>query len=371
MYERVFTMKFHPKEGRLVLEAVTLLDSSELFQLVEKELTALAFDVPTLVKSSTTYPSLLEYAVQNKSLTMAAYLLEHFSFREKEILSMYELLGSRLSEMNNNWENMNTQKRRLSQACSDWNRRTLEKENLVVLYQRIIHLIDLLPANYRSKAIEKLLQRMEMTHTAVLQEVLEHIPHDLNQLEDYDQIVEKVIQNESADAMRFLIESLGLRAHLMDENAKGYTVVESVMQRYMNNVCTKTAIAPACNENKDEEDKKVKMFIEEEGKSDATQAPYVQLWEKLTPKPQNVAGLLDVVLKSANGMPRVLTTAEKVQKRVKRDSEAVSNDTSSSRRRCLGDRSKSDVYTYRTNRATDGLTNLNTPSEKNVNWVVC
>lgn len=57
MYERVFTMKYHPKEGRLVLEAVALLDSPELFQLVEKELTALAFDVPMLVKSSTTYPS--------------------------------------------------------------------------------------------------------------------------------------------------------------------------------------------------------------------------------------------------------------------------------------------------------------------------
>ena len=114
MYERVFTMKYHPKEGRLVLEAVALLDSPELFQLVEKELTALAFDVPMLVKSSTTYPSLLEYSVQNKSLTMAAYLLEHFTFREKEILSMYGLLGSKLCEMNTTWELLNTQKRRMT-----------------------------------------------------------------------------------------------------------------------------------------------------------------------------------------------------------------------------------------------------------------
>lgn len=366
MYERVFTMKFHPKEGRLVLEAVALLDNPELFQLVEKELTALAFDVPTLVKSSTTYPSLLEFAVQNKSLTMAAYLLEHFSFREKEILSMYGLLGSKLSEMNTTWEGLNMQKRKMSKPSSDWNRRMLEKENLVVLYQRIIHLIDLLPANYRNKAIEKLLQNMQMTQTEVLQEVLDHIPSDLKQLEDYDKVVEKVIEGESADAMRFMIESLGLRAHLMDENAKGYTVVESVMQHYMNNICTKQAIAPTCNENQDENDKDEKMFIEEEGKTDATQTPYVQLWKKLTPKPQNVADMLDVVLKNADGMPRVLTTPEKVQQRVKRDSEAVSNDTSSSRRRCLGDRSKSDVYTYRTNRATDGLTNLVTPNERNV-----
>ena len=143
------------------------------------------------------------------------------------------------------------------------------------------------------------------------------------------------------------------------------------MQHYMKNVCTRTAIAPACNENKDEEDKDVKMFIEEEGKTDTTQTPYIQLWKKLTPKPQNVAGMLDVVLKNADGMPRVLTTSEKVQQRVKRDSEAVSNDTVSSRRRCLGDRSKSNEYMYRTNRATDGLTNLSTPSEKNVNWIVC
>ena len=113
------------------------------------------------------------------------------------------------------------------------------------------------------------------------------------------------------------------------------------------------------------------MFIEEEGKTDTTQTPYIQLWKKLTPKPQNVAGMLDVVLKNADGMPRVLTTSEKVQQRVKRDSEAESNDTVSSRRRCLGDRSKSNEYMYRTNRATDGLTNLRTPSEKNVNWIVC
>lgn len=118
----------------------------------------------------------------------------------------------------------------------------VDKENLVVLYQNIIHLIDLLPVNYRSKAIEKLLQNMQMTQTEVLQEVLEHIPRDLSQLEDYDKIVEKVIEGESADAMHFMIESLGLRAHLMDENAKGYTVVESVMQHYMKNVCTRTAI---------------------------------------------------------------------------------------------------------------------------------
>lgn len=78
------------------------------------------------------------------------------------------------------------------------------------------------------------------------------------------------------------------------------------------------------------------MFIEEEGKTDTTQTPYIQLWKKLTPKPQNVAGMLDVVLKNADGMPRVLTTSEKVQQRVKRDSEAVSNDTVSSRQTMSG-----------------------------------
>ena len=80
-----------------MLEASAVDDNVEMFQLLVKELETEKLDLSVLIHASKRYPSLLEYCVKNGYLKVAIYLMKHFTFRNKEIISAYSLLTSSLN----------------------------------------------------------------------------------------------------------------------------------------------------------------------------------------------------------------------------------------------------------------------------------
>ena len=347
MWERVFSLKYVTKMSRLMLEASAVDDNVEMFQQLVKELEAEKFDLSVLIHASKRYPSLLEYAVNNKYLQVAIYLMKHFSFRNKEVLSAYSLLTSSLSMSFNS-----------SYSVSYTSSSSKKKKDSVQIYQMVICLIDLIPQGIKKKVVEVFLKGiLNPSRPAVLREVLDHIPGGITELEEYDEIVQQVIESSNQDAMQVLIECLGLRMHLMDEDTYGYTVVERVMNKYMNTVTTNKEVRVQKSEGAVEKERMEEEALNEEAKEGEKEAAMVELKRKMKTSQGSISDILELVLKNADGLPRCLTTPEAVQKRVKKDSEEASNGHFG-RRLCLGVKNKSSEYKYQSNAAMNKLNQM-------------
>lgn len=334
------------------MEAAVVDTDLEIFQQLLKELEAQKFDLNVLVRSSKRYPSLLEYAVNNKNLKVAGYLMKHFTFRNKEIISAYSLLSSSLNVSYTGWV----------RVCSN----RVKKDDPVKLYQEVIYMIDIIPEGIKKKVVEVFLRGiLNYSSPVVLREVLDHIPGGITELEEYDGVVERVIDSSNEDAMQVLIECLGLRVHMMDEDPYGYTVVERVMKKYMDAVTSNNAVRIQKSEGSEERERMEEEKLNEEAKQGENEAALVALKRKMKSKEGCISNMLDMVLRNADGLPRSLTTSDAVQKRVKKDSEEASANNFG-HRLCLGSRTRGETeYTYRQNVAMNKITQMPSPVEHN------
>ena len=352
----MFSLKHITKMSRLMLEAAAVDDNVEMFQQLANELQAEKFDLSVLIHASKRYPSLLEYAVNNRYLQVAAYLMQHFSFHHKEIISAYNLLSSALNTSIYSC---------YSSSYTFCTSSSKKKDDPVKTYQRIICLIDLIPQDIKKKVVEVFLKGiLNPSRPAVLREVLDHIPGGITELEEYDEIVKQVIESSNENAMQVLIECLGLRMHLMDEDTYGYTVVERVMNKYMSDVTANKEVRVQPSEGAAQKERMDEEAMNEEAKEGEKEAAVVELKRKMKTSNGSISNILEMVLKNANGLPRCLTNHEAVQKRVKKDSEEASKGNFG-RRLCLGTKTKSSEYQYKSNGAMNMLGQLHQANEHN------
>ena len=363
VYDRVFTLKYHKKDARLLLQLATANNNVQVFQQLLKQLEAEQFDLKQLVHASKQYPSLLEYSVNMQCFSMTAYLLQTFSFRGYELCSAFQLLASKLNEINVSYYRSTLARmpgmriRRPPMTAM----RMASVMDPVELYSTIISLVDLIPVDSKSKILDVFIRTILTTpRPAILREVLEHVPGGVTELSDYDQIVTQVIQSHSDDAMQILIDCLGLRARLMHEDSRGRTVVDSVMDEFVEKTTHNQEIQQARRDDAEEvekmEEEEREMFADTEEKK-----KLVTLEKKYVSGKKSLVRMLKLVLEGANGQPRVLTTAEAVQKRVKRESKKVAESTFRGRRRCIQRGIQDSDYVYKTNPRMQTMTNLADP----------
>ena len=363
VYDRVFTLKHHKRDARLLLQLAAANNNMQVFQQLLKELEAEQLDLKQLVHASKQYPSLLEYSINTQCFAMATYLLQTFSFREYELCSAYQLLAGRLHEINASYYRST-----LSLMPGRHIRRTpIRAKKMAVamdpveLYSAIIALVDLIPVGSKPKILEIFIRSILTTpRPAILQEVLEHVPGGATELSDYDQIVAQVIQSHSDDAMQILIDCLGLRARLMHEDSRGRTVVDSVMDEFVGKTTLNQNIRPVRRDDAEEvekmEEQERAMFGDTEEKKQL-----VALEKKYLPGKNSLVRMMKLVLEGAHGQSRVLTTPEAVQKRVKRESKKAAESTFRGRRRCIQRGVQDSDYTYKTNARMQIMANLADP----------
>ena len=172
-------------------------------------------------------------------------------------------------------------------------------------------------------------------------------------MEEMDGMVEYVVNAMNAEGMRFLIDTLGLKAKLMKENPRGYTVIEQVMTKYIEEAVHARAVRESSGEDQMEVEKKTEKKELELEKGSEEEKTRVKLYRLLRNEPQRVAAMLELVLKASDGQKRELVTMEDVQKRVKKDAQQVSKNARG--RRCVAPRKQDAEYTYKCNATTQAL----------------
>ena len=395
--ERVFGPESLKKQGRVLLEAVAMVNDVEAFKRYEALLGERGYDVKQLVKSSKAFPSLLEFAMNGQYFKTAEYLLEHFTFRDKEVVSAYTLLAGALSSMDVSLEDDTTQRcMRISRQRKDYVL-TLYS-GAVTLYSSAVRLIQRIPAGLKDRVLDVLMkQLLEANRSRLVEDVVgasvkvekreesvkglmeaedskgeekdsmevedsKEKQEPITSLENADSIVQCVIDSMNEAGMRFLIETMGLKSQLMKENPRGYTVIERVMTKYIERSLTRQGVATTKAEDVDREEKRQKAKEEELEKKSEEDKARVHLYRLLQTEPQSIAKMLELVLATGNGKKRELISIDEVQKRVKKDAEEVSKQKGG--RRGVGRMQGQEEYTYKRNNGTDSLVQMDPAVKK-------
>ena len=392
--ERVFGPESLQKQGRVLLEAVTMVNDVEAFKRYEALLGERGYDVKQLVKSSKAFPSLLEFAMNGQFFNTAEYLIEHFTFRDKEVVSAYTLLASAMTGMNVNLEE--EEPRRVRRGSRQ------KKDYPLTLYSSAVRLIQRIPAGLKDRVLDVLMkQLLESNRSRLVEDVVgasvkgeksekeieegekgekesekesekdsmevekskeskesekdskEMETEPITSLENADSIVQCVIDSMNEAGMRFLIETMGLKSQIMKENPRGYTVIERVMTKYIERSMTRQGVAATKAEDVDREEQRQKAKEEALEKKSEEDKARVHLYRLLQTEPESIAKMLELVLAAGNGLKRELISIDEVQKRVKRDAEEVSKRNKG--RRGVGRMQEQEAYTYKRNNGTECL----------------
>ena len=393
--ERVFGPESLQKQGRVLLEAVTMVNDVEAFKRYEALLGERGYDVKQLVKSSKAFPSLLEFAMNGQFFNTAEYLIEHFTFRDKEVVSAYTLLASAMTGMNVNLEE--EEPRRVRRGSRQ------KKDYPLTLYSSAVRLIQRIPARLKDRVLDVLMkQLLESNRSRLVEDVVgasvkgeksekesekeseegekesekesekdsmevekskeskesekdskENETKPITSLENADSIVQCVIDSMNEAGMRFLIETMGLKSQIMKENPRGYTVIERVMTKYIERSMTRQGVTTAKAEDADREEQRQKAKEEALEKKSEEDKARVHLYRLLQTEPESIAKMLELVLATGNGQKRELISIDEVQKRVKKDAEEVSKRNKG--RRGVGRMQEQEAYTYKRNNATGSL----------------
>lgn len=372
--ERVFGPESLQKQGCVLLEAVTMVNDVEAFKRYEALLGERGYDVKQLVKSSKAFPSLLEFAMNGQFFNTAEYLIEHFTFRDKEVVSAYTLLASAMTGMNVNLEE--EEPRRVRRGSRQ------KKDYPLTLYSSAVRLIQRIPAGLKDRVLDVLMkQLLESNRSRLVEDVVgasvkesekdsmevekskeskesekdskETETKPITSLENADSIVQCVIDSMNEAGMRFLIETMGLKSQIMKENPRGYTVIERVMTKYIERSMTRQGVAATKAEDVDREEQRQKAKEEALEKKSEEDKARVHLYRLLQTEPESIAKMLELVLAAGNGLKRELISIDEVQKRVKRDAEEVSKRNKG--RRGVGRMQEQEAYTYKRNNGTECL----------------
>lgn len=389
--ERVFGPESLQKKGRVLLEAVTMVNDVEAFKRYEALLGERGYDVKQLVKSSKAFPSLLEFAMNGQFFNTAEYLIEHFTFRDKEVVSAYTLLASAMNCMNVTLEE--EEPRRVRRGSRQ------KRDYPLTLYSSAVRLIQRIPARLKDRVLDVLMkQLLESNRSRLVEDVVgasvkgeksekesekeseesekesekdsmevenskeskesekdskETETKPITSLENADSIVQCVIDSMNEAGMRFLIETMGLKSQIMKENPRGYTVIERVMTKYIERSMTRQGVAATKAEDVDREEQRQKAKEEALEKKSEEDKARVHLYRLLQTEPESIAKMLELVLAAGNGLKRELISIDEVQKRVKRDAEEVSKRNKG--RRGVGRMQEQEAYTYKRNNATGSL----------------
>ena len=385
--ERVFGPESLQKQGRVLLEAVTMVNDVEAFKRYEALLGERGYDVKQLVKSSKAFPSLLEFAMNGQFFNTAEYLIEHFTFRDKEVVSAYTLLASAMTGMTVNLEE--EEPRRVRRGSRQ------KKDYPLTLYSSAVRLIQRIPAGLKDRVLDVLMKGLLESNRSRLvgasvkgeksekesekeseesekesekdsmevekskeskeseKDSKENETKPITSLENADSIVQCVIDSMNEAGMRFLIETMGLKSQIMKENPRGYTVIERVMTKYIERSMTRQGVATAKAEDVDREEQRQKAKEEALEKKSEEDKARVHLYRLLQTEPESIAKMLELVLAAGNGLKRELISIDEVQKRVKRDAEEVSKRNKG--RRGVGRMQEQEAYTYKRNNGTECL----------------
>ena len=372
--ERVFGPESLQKQGRVLLEAVTMVNDVEAFKRYEALLGERGYDVKQLVKSSKAFPSLLEFAMNGQFFSTAEYLIEHFTFRDKEVVSAYSLLASAMNCMNVTLEE--EEPRRVRRGSRQ------KRDYPLTLYSSAVRLIQRIPAGLKDRVLDVLMkQLLESNRSRLVEDVVgasvkesekdsmevekskeskesekdskENETKPITSLENADSIVQCVIDSMNEAGMRFLIETMGLKSQIMKENPRGYTVIERVMTKYIERSMTRQGVTTAKAEDADREEQRQKAKEEALEKKSEEDKARVHLYRLLQTEPESIAKMLELVLATGNGQKRELISIDEVQKRVKKDAEEVSKRNKG--RRGVGRMQEQEAYTYKRNNATGSL----------------
>lgn len=372
--DRVFGPESLQKQGRVLLEAVTMVNDVEAFKRYEALLGERGYDVKQLVKSSKAFPSLLEFAMNGQFFNTAEYLIEHFTFRDKEVVSAYTLLASAMTGMNVNLEE--EEPRRVRRGSRQ------KRDYPLTLYSSAVRLIQRIPAGLKDRVLDVLMkQLLESNRSRLVEDVVgasvkesekdsmevekskeskesekdskENETKPITSLENADSIVQCVIDSMNEAGMRFLIETMGLKSQIMKENPRGYTVIERVMTKYIERSMTRQGVTTAKAEDADREEQRQKAKEEALEKKSEEDKARVHLYRLLQTEPESIAKMLELVLATGNGQKRELISIDEVQKRVKKDAEEVSKRNKG--RRGVGRMQEQEAYTYKRNNATGSL----------------
>ena len=372
--ERVFGPESLQKQGRVLLEAVTMVNDVEAFKRYEALLGERGYDVKQLVKSSKAFPSLLEFAMNGQFFNTAEYLIEHFAFRDKEVVSAYTLLASAMTGMTVNLEE--EEPRRVRRGSRQ------KKDYPLTLYSSAVRLIQRIPAGLKDRVLDVLMKGLlESNRSRLVEDVVgasvkesekdsmevekskeskesekdskENETKPITSLENADSIVQCVIDSMNEAGMRFLIETMGLKSQIMKENPRGYTVIERVMTKYIERSMTRQGVTTAKAEDADREEQRQKAKEEALEKKSEEDKARVHLYRLLQTEPESIAKMLELVLAAGNGEKRELISIEEVQKRVKKDAEEVSKRNKG--RRGVGRMQEQEAYTYKRNNGTECL----------------
>ena len=372
--ERVFGPESLQKQGRVLLEAVTMVNDVEAFKRYEALLGERGYDVKQLVKSSKAFPSLLEFAMNGQFFNTAEYLIEHFTFRDKEVVSAYTLLASAMTGMNVNLEE--EEPRRVRRGSRQ------KRDYPLTLYSSAVRLIQRIPAGLKDRVLDVLMkQLLESNRSRLVEDVVgasvkesekdsmevekskeskesekdskENETKPITSLENADSIVQCVIDSMNEAGMRFLIETMGLKSQIMKENPRGYTVIERVMTKYIERSMTRQGVTTAKAEDADREEQRQKAKEEALEKKSEEDKARVHLYRLLQTEPESIAKMLELVLATGNGQKRELISIDEVQKRVKKDAEEVSKRNKG--RRGVGRMQEQEAYTYKRNNGTECL----------------
>ena len=372
--ERVFGPESLQKQGRVLLEAVTMVNDVEAFKRYEALLGARGYDVKQLVKSSKAFPSLLEFAMNGQFFSTAEYLIEHFTFRDKEVVSAYSLLASAMNCMNVTLEE--EEPRRVRRGSRQ------KRDYPLTLYSSAVRLIQRIPAGLKDRVLDVLMKGLlESNRSRLVEDVVgasvkesekdsmevekskeskesekdskENETKPITSLENADSIVQCVIDSMNEAGMRFLIETMGLKSQIMKENHRGYTVIERVMTKYIERSMTRQGVAATKAEDVDREEQRQKAKEEALEKKSEEDKARVHLYRLLQTEPESIAKMLELVLAAGNGEKRELISIEEVQKRVKKDAEEVSKRNKG--RRGVGRMQEQEAYTYKRNNGTECL----------------
>lgn len=372
--ERVFGPESLQKQGRVLLEAVTMVNDVEAFKRYEALLGERGYDVKQLVKSSKAFPSLLEFAMNGQFFNTAEYLIEHFAFRDKEVVSAYTLLASAMNCMNVTLEE--EEPRRVRRGSRQ------KRDYPLTLYSSAVRLIQRIPARLKDRVLDVLMkQLLESNRSRLVEDVVgasvkesekdsmevekskeskesekdstENETKPITSLENADSIVQCVIDSMNEAGMRFLIETMGLKSQIMKENPRGYTVIERVMTKYIERSMTRQGVTTAKAEDADREEQRQKAKEEALEKKSEEDKARVHLYRLLQTEPESIAKMLELVLATGNGQKRELISIDEVQKRVKKDAEEVSKRNKG--RRGVGRMQEQEAYTYKRNNGTECL----------------
>ena len=336
VYERVFSLKYMKNDYRLLLEAAAMTDDEKIFKKLVETLKSQGLDIDKLIHRSKFYPSLLEFCLLYRYYVVGQYLLKSFSFREKEVTEAFCGLSRNVTNLHVDITSVNVG-HKLTVRMGWSSRGSTSNDNGMMaslyIYKSFMQLIQLIPKEFKDKVFDKMMsQVLTINRPALIEQLAKEIPV---KLEQFDDILKSVIGSNNDTALRLLIDCMGLKEKLMKENPNGYTIVELVMTKYIEDIIKNQRNNK--KEREDEEERKEHMKLLEDEFMKATQTQeLVELYRLLKNGTGSSAKMLQLVLEASNGLQRELTTLEEVQDRVKRDSADIAENEFGKRRRCLG-----------------------------------